>query len=313
MIFYKAFYRKKSQKFQFYPQSLKLSEEIKNGYKTIKSDFLKIDSLMCDYERNYNPKITKRNITNINENIKKYKKCLYIFKSILNFYNECNEYMSILIDELFKYDLNQKKSILKIFNKILKIFYIFDIRRHKNIQIFNDFSFFKLKFLENENNSFEMKKDEFKNEKLSSELNSEIFNNLLKMKLNIKRDNKMIKENILKDLNINSNLIHKFTLFSSISMPMAQLFLAYFNTDCKEVFLPNLLDNKKSLYLDKNRKEFLYFLICILINFKNDFLYVFIYFSSIFIKFYGSEYFQSEILNCEDYIHTYYYGILMIE
>lgn len=86
--------------------------------------------------------------TNKSDNGKpKNLKCITILTALVELYDEIDFFLSILLDELFTfkeiYELNKKKRLLKILNKTLKLFFIFDIIRHKNDFVFNDFAEFK--------------------------------------------------------------------------------------------------------------------------------------------------------------------------
>ncbi|TBT99800.1 hypothetical protein CWI39_1889p0010 [Hamiltosporidium magnivora] len=142
MAYYKTKFQKKAKNFEFSAESYVLSEEIRSQYKKIKDKFFISISALKNYK---SPK--KISISSLIDTVD-------YMKEIISFYEDSDRYISILMTEVFKSNkietLEKKRELYLLLNKLFKIFFIFDIERHRNILLFHNFSLLKI-LLHNEN------------------------------------------------------------------------------------------------------------------------------------------------------------------
>ncbi|WUR02218.1 uncharacterized protein VNE69_01157 [Vairimorpha necatrix] len=127
----KSFMKKtriKPKDFKFCKSGYKLSAETLKEYKYIKKLFFITANIFSSY-------IKGNGIDEI--------------KDLILFYEKSDTLLCSLIDEIFTKrfidSLDRRYALFVLLDKLLRFFYIFDIQRYKNVNIFNNFSNFKLR------------------------------------------------------------------------------------------------------------------------------------------------------------------------
>lgn len=115
--------------FEFSKNGYKINTKIFEEYYNLKKTYLQWHKLIKEYEnKNYS-----------------IEDCITILKTSLKFYGDSERVKNILLSEVLrpKDDMHMKRSLFELFEKILKLFYLFDESRNKNIKVFHDFSTLK--------------------------------------------------------------------------------------------------------------------------------------------------------------------------
>lgn len=115
--------------FDFVTEPYIISEHIKTKYNALKHCFHNAIDILKNYK---NSDKSQKNA---------YKGA----KQLVDFYDSAGLYMTVLVEEIFKEPLDKKSELFAILNKLLKMFFVYDILRHKHQSIFNDFSYAKSK------------------------------------------------------------------------------------------------------------------------------------------------------------------------
>lgn len=126
LIFWKSFLKSKAEKFNFLKDGIPINQEIFNEYEELKKILAKIQAMTKTCEDSY----------------------VEIMKAFVNFYLNGESLLDNLVNEVlresFEEDMANKVQIFKLLNKILKIFYIVDIIKLRNPQVFCYYSTFRL-------------------------------------------------------------------------------------------------------------------------------------------------------------------------
>lgn len=125
MAYYKNRIREEMKTFSFSANKYTVSSEINVKYKQLKTQIHDIINLLTQYKI---------------DSSKKFKYMEENIEFILSFYDDCSCFMAILIDEIFKNPLENKKDLFILIDKMFKIFFVFDVIKHKHPNFFSDFA-----------------------------------------------------------------------------------------------------------------------------------------------------------------------------
>lgn len=125
---WKTILREKANEIIFTKKQQELSDDITMKYSALKSSFIKISKKL--------------------KNPLKKDRSIKICKEILVFYLKAEDLLHNLVlecfNENFMYNINQKKKIFELANKIAKFFIRFDVIKAKNFQVFTEYTQIRL-------------------------------------------------------------------------------------------------------------------------------------------------------------------------
>lgn len=185
-------------------------------------------------------------------------------KKLMLFYESADVFMCSLVNEVFRMGfvegMEGKQKIFEMLNKLLKMFFLFDIDRLRHVQVFHDYSMLA------------------------------VYNcNELAPRLSV---NEMLK----------------IATFSAVSMPMARLFLTYFNTDALQMFHPIILCKRAPIYLSSSRRQTLNF-VCRVMCRHGRHKYVVIFFCALYENSFDTDCFSEEIRKLTSEEQSYYRAV----
>lgn len=125
MAYYKNRIHKEVSSFEFATNNYTISDDIYSQYKQLKSLSHNVTDVLMTYN---------------NESSHDTKKMESGVDLILTFYDACGSYMIILLDEIFKNPLENKRELFSLINKTFKIFFVFDVMKHRHPSFFNGFA-----------------------------------------------------------------------------------------------------------------------------------------------------------------------------
>lgn len=185
-------------------------------------------------------------------------------RQLIDFYESADSFMCSLVNEVFRIGfsdgMERKQRIFEIINKLLKMFFLFDINRLRHVQVFHDYS-----------------------------------------TMNVYRHNELTPM-----LSVNEML--KIATFSAISMPMARLFLTYFNTDTLQIFHPVILCKRAPIHLSAEMKVTLDF-VCRVVCKSNSYKYIIIFFCALYESSFDLNCFSRDIEKLKPEEQAYYRSV----
>lgn len=125
MAYYKNRIKRELKTFSFSSNTYTISSEINAQYQHIKSLLHTATRILSEHNTNKSYDLDKLDLG---------------INTIITFYDACGAFMIILLDEIFKEPLENKKDLFLLVNKTFKIFFIFDVTKHRYPNFFSDFA-----------------------------------------------------------------------------------------------------------------------------------------------------------------------------